>query len=156
MKPIKRSIAIVVPGGPVPEPRAGAGRDPWRARSDAVLLVRRPPDDEDLPDAWGLPAGSLRAGESWEEAVRRAGREKLGVELRPGPLLGSGELERRDYVLRMRLYAAELAAGEPAVPQPVSGVTQYADWAWGPVERLRPAAGRGSLCSRLCLRWAGA
>ena len=156
MKPIKRSIAVVVSAGPAATPGVKAGLHSWRARTHAVLLVRRPPDDEDLPDAWGLPAGSLRAGESWEEAVRRAGREKLGVELRPGPLLGEGDLERRDYILRMRLYAAELAAGQPAVPQPLPGVTQYAAWAWGPVDRLRPAAGRGSLCSRLCLRWAGA
>ena len=32
-----------------------------------LLAVQRPEDDEDLPDAWGLPASTLRAGESWEE-----------------------------------------------------------------------------------------
>jgi len=145
MKPAKRSIAVVIP--------KTAGR--WdEASGGTVLVVRRPPDDEDLPGAWGLPAGSLGPGESWEDAVRRAGREKLGVRLRPGPVLREGELEREDYRLRMRLYAAGIEDGEPSVPQPAPGVTQYTAWAWAPVGRLEPAARAGSLCSRLCLAWA--
>ncbi len=136
MKPTKRSIAFLV--------RGEAGR---------VLVVRRPVDDEDLPDAWGLPAGSLRPGEGWEEAVRRAGREKLGVALRPGALLREGELERDAYRLRMRLYGASIEDGEPVVPQPVEGVTQYAEWVWAPPSRLEAAAANGSLCSRLALEW---
>lgn len=138
MKPVKRSIAVLVRSGP-----------------DRVLVVRRPPDDEDLPDAWGLPAGSLHAGESWEDAVRRAGRDKLGVRLRPAGLLREGELEREAYRLRMRLYGATIEEGEPAVPQPAEGVTQYAAWAWAPPTRLEAAAAGGSLCSRLALAWWG-
>ncbi|MDP2481479.1 MAG: NUDIX domain-containing protein [Candidatus Palauibacterales bacterium] len=136
MKSTKRSVAFLV--------RGEAGR---------VLAVRRPLDDEDLPDAWGLPAGSLRPGEGWEEAVRRAGREKLGVTLRPGALLREGELERDAYRLRMRLYGASIEGGEPVVPQPVEGVTQYAEWAWAPPSQLEAAAAKGSLCSRLALEW---
>ena len=49
---------------------------------EGLLLVRRPDDDDDLPGVWGLPAASLAEGESEEDAVRRAGREKLGVEVR--------------------------------------------------------------------------
>lgn len=139
--PVKRSVAFVVV-------RASDGpADP------GVLAVRRPPDDEELPDAWGLPAASLREGEGWEEAVRRAGREKLGVELAVGEMLREGEAERDAYRLRMRLYRAEIREGEPDVDQPARGVTRYVDRAWSPPERLRPAASRGSLCSRLCLEW---
>ena len=54
---VKRSVALVIRRAP-DDPR--------------VLLVQRPPDDEDLPDTWGLPAGSLRPGESWTEAVARS------------------------------------------------------------------------------------
>ena len=50
---------------------------------EGLLLVRRPDDDESLPGVWGLPAVSLAPGESEEDAVRRAGRDKLGVELEP-------------------------------------------------------------------------
>ncbi len=163
MKPVKRSIALLIEpveersgdaeGSVAEAPRSVAG--PARnGRAGGFLLVRRPPDDEDLPDAWGLPAGSLREGESWEDAVRRAGREKLGVSLRPGPLLREGEIERAGYRLRMRLYAAEVEQGEPRVPQAVAGVTQYVALTRGPLAKLEPAARAGSLCSTLALAWA--
>ncbi len=120
-------------------------------RSHEVLVVRRPPDDEDLPGLWGLPAGSLRPGEDWAEAVRRAGRDKLGVALEVGPELNRGTLERAGYTLEMRLLQARITAGEPSVPQPVPGVTQYTAWQWATSDVLVPAAARGSLCSRLFL-----
>lgn len=136
--PVKRSVAFVVRGG---EGNA----------SERILLVRRPPDDPELPDVWGLPAASLAPGESWEDAVRRAGREKLGVELRPFRMLHEGWASRPEYRLHMRLFEAAVTAGRPDVPQRVPGVTQYVEWTWAPPDRLRDAAERGSLCSRLCL-----
>jgi ADP-ribose pyrophosphatase YjhB (NUDIX family) len=117
----------------------------------AILTVLRPPDDADLPDAWGLPAGRVRPGESWEDAVHRAGREKLGVELDVGRELNRGSTPRPGYRLEMRLFEATIARGEPRVPQRADGSTQYRAWRWAPVETLRPAAERGSLCCRLCL-----
>jgi hypothetical protein len=117
-----------------------------------VLIVLRPPDDEDLPNVWGLPAASLRPGEAWEAAVRRVGVEKLGVALKPGSELQRGATERRDYQLQMRLYAAEIVQGTPSVPQAATPSTQYSDWRWGTSEDLQPAAERGSLCSRLYLK----
>jgi hypothetical protein len=124
----KRSISVVIegPGG--------------------LLLVRRPDDDEDLPGVWGLPAVSLAEGESEEDGVRRAGREKLGVELRPLGRLGSEGA--------MTDWAAELVAGEPSVPQAAPN-TQYAECRWGEPLELAPAARRGSLCSRVLLRVRG-
>ena len=117
-----------------------------------VLAVRRPPDDDDLPDAWGLPAGSLRGDESGEDAVRRAGRDKLGVELEVGAVLEEGAIERPGYTLRMRLYEASVRRGEPRVPQPTPGVTQYTELDWATPDRFEPAARAGSLCCRLYLR----
>lgn len=156
-KPLKRSVAVAIFP---PE-----GREPPR-----VLAVLRPPDDE-LPDVWGLPAASLREEESWEEAVRRTGREKLYVDLRVGRELERGEADRPAYTLRMRLYAGEIEAGQPDVGPAVepaveadvegdkgglgAGTTRYVDWAWAPPERLREASERGSLCSRLLLRHLG-
>lgn len=132
---LKRSVSVLV-GSP-----DGTG----------LLAVRRPEDDEELPGVWGLPAATLRDGESWRKAAERVGREKLGVRLEPGEVVREGEAPREDYRLRMRLFEAEITEGEPEVPQPAEGVTQYVDWTWAPPERLRPAAVRGSLCSRLCL-----
>src|SRR5688572_30452466 len=119
---IKRSVSVAV--------FDSAGR---------VLLVQRPADDEDLPNAWGLPAASLQPGESWEAAVVRAGRDKLGVEMTVGTELRSGELKRDDYVLEMKLFQAH-TSDEPRVPQSVPGVTQYQDWKWGSAPDLEPAA----------------
>lgn len=138
-KPVKESVSVAVFG-------------PDRAE---VLAVLRPPDDEDLPDVWGLPAASLRSGEEPEDGVYRTGREKLGVELASPTLLQVGEAEREEYRLRMSLYEAEIREGRPSPRDDVEGVTRYVACAWAPPSRLRDAARQGSLCSRLCLRELG-
>jgi 8-oxo-dGTP diphosphatase len=113
---------------------------------DGLLLVRRPDHDADLPGVWGLPAASLAEGESAEDAVRRAGREKLGVEVRPLDPIG----EERS----MTDWRAEIVTGEPSV-QHDGPNTQYAELRWGDPGELVPAARRGSLCSRVLLRARG-
>ena len=113
---------------------------------EGLLLVRRPDDDEDLPGVWGLPAATLAQGESEEDAVRRAGRDKLGVEVRPLRAVGVDGF--------MTDWQAELVSGKPAVPQP-GPHTQYAELRWGEPSQLVPAARRGSLCSRVLLRARG-
>jgi 8-oxo-dGTP diphosphatase len=138
-QPTKRSISVAV--------RALGASD--------VLLVQRPPDDAELPGVWGLPAASLAEGETWADAVVRAARDKLGIQVRVGRELKRGVQQRPAYTLEMRLFEATLAAGEPRVPQPVPGVTQYAAWRWGDAAEVRPAAERGSLCSQLLLAAAG-
>jgi len=123
------------------------------SRPGEVLLVQRPADDAELPGAWGLPAASLQADETWQDAVRRAGRDKLGVRLQPGRVLQEGTQPRSAYTLEMRLYEAFIEQGEPLVPQPVAGVTQYAALRWSTADALAPAAAQGSLCSSLYLDW---
>ena len=113
---------------------------------DRVLLVRRPDDDDDLPGVWGLPAASLADGESSEDAVRRAAREKLGVEVRPLEAVGHDGF--------MTDFRAEIVTGEPAVQRGGSN-TQYAEIKWGSLGELVPAADAGSLCSRVLLRARG-
>jgi ADP-ribose pyrophosphatase YjhB (NUDIX family) len=110
------------------------------------LLVRRPDDDESLPGVWGLPAASLAEGETEEAAVRRAGRDKLGVEVHPERPLG------RDGA--MTDWKARIVDGEPAVPQR-GPHTQYTDLRWGELSDLLPAARDGSLCSQVLLRARG-
>ena len=136
MKPLKRSVSLVIEG------------------PEGLLLVRRPGDDESLPGVWGLPAASLRPGEGEEDAVRRAGRDKLGVEVRPLRPLGDEAGERPGHRIVMRDWAAEIVSGEPTVPQPGEG-TQYVEWRWGDPAELQPAARAGSLCARALLRSLG-
>ena len=135
MKPTKHAIAFVV----------------WNAGQDKVLAVQRPSNDEDLPDVWGLPAGSLRAGETFDECVVRSGKEKLGVDLRIIRTIAAGAIERTACTLHMKEYEVEIVQGEPSVPQPVEGITQYQRWQWAEPALLKEAAQKGSLCSRLFL-----
>ncbi len=130
--PRKRSISLVV------------------RRGGDVLLVRRPEDDESLPGVWGLPAATLAPGESELDAVRRAGREKLGVLVRPLRPIGEASARREGGELVMRDWEVEIASGEPSVPQPAGG-TQYVALRWGDVGELEPAAAAGSLCARVLL-----
>jgi ADP-ribose pyrophosphatase YjhB (NUDIX family) len=95
---------------------------------------------------WGLPAATLAEDESAEDAVRRAGREKLGIEVQPLEAVGSDDF--------MTDFRAEIVTGEPAVQRGGSG-TQYAEVRWGGLAELAPAARQGSLCSRVLLRARG-
>lgn len=113
---------------------------------EGLLLVRRPDDDADLPGVWGLPAASLGEGESEEDAVCRAGREKLGVEVAPVQPIGTDG--------SMTDWEARVVSGRPSVPQPGLN-TQYAALRWGEPGELAPAAREGSLCSRVLLRARG-
>jgi NUDIX domain-containing protein len=113
---------------------------------DGLLLVRRPDDDESLPGVWGLPAVSLAPGESEQEGVRRAGSDKLGVEVEP--------LERLGREGTMTDWEARIVSGRPAVPQD-GPHTQYSDLRWGDPSELAPAAREGSLCCRALLRARG-
>lgn len=147
-----------------PTGRSGDGRATKRSialvirhdrRPSMWLLVRRPPDDEDLPGVWGLPAGSHAIGEDDEALVERIGRDKLGVELVPVGEVGAGLAPRPAYDLAMTLFEARIAKGNPSVPQPVPGVTQYDALDWREPEALEPGARAGSLCCRLGLEAAG-
>jgi hypothetical protein len=113
---------------------------------EGLLLVRRPDDDEELPGVWGLPAVSLAPDESEEEAVRRTGRDKLGVDLEPVRRVGR-ERTMTDWAARIRF-------GDPAVPQP-GPHTQYTELRFGEPSELAPAARQGSLCCRVLLRARG-
>jgi ADP-ribose pyrophosphatase YjhB (NUDIX family) len=136
VKPLKRSVSLVIEG------------------ERGLLIVRRPDDDESLPGLWGLPAVSLADGESEEEAVTRAGAAKLGTEVRPLGVVGEAQAERGDQRIAMRDWRAELAEGEPQVPQSGPG-TQYTALRWGTAADLVPAARAGSLCCRVLLRERG-
>lgn len=135
MKPTKNAISYVI----------------YNDDRSQFLVVQRPEDDENLPNVWGLPAGSLKENEGYEDAVLRSGREKLGVDLRIVEFIREGDIERDDYILNMKEYEVDIINGEPEVPQDVKGVTQYKAWKWGTSDDLTDAASKGSLCCQLYL-----
>lgn len=140
MKPLKRSVAVVV-----------------RRAGGEFLIVRRPDDPDDpLAGLWGLPAVSLAEGEDERAAAARAGRVKLGVGLAVGARLGEKTADRGRYVLRLADYEATVEAGVPAVPQPDASLTQYTACAYVTDPGvLAEAASRGSLCAQVFLEAAG-
>ncbi|MDP1706676.1 MAG: NUDIX hydrolase [bacterium] len=134
-KSIKHSVAFVI----------------YNQDHTKILVVRRPLDDDNLPNIWGLPAGSLKENETFEGAVIRSAKDKLGVEVRIVKLISEGEIERNRHILHMKEFEIEIQEGDILVPQSVSGVTQYSEWKWGQPGDLIEAAQKDSLCSRLYL-----
>jgi 8-oxo-dGTP diphosphatase len=117
-----------------------------------VLVVKRPDDDESLPGVWGLPAASLRHGETLEEAAVRAARDKLGVQADVLTYIGEASQNRGNRTNRLSEYRVKITAGEPSVPQNDVTITQYAEWRYtADPSVLFEAARKGSLCSRIYL-----
>ncbi|MBV9735339.1 MAG: NUDIX domain-containing protein, partial [Acidisphaera sp.] len=83
----------------------------------AVLLVRRgrPP----ALDAWSLPGGAQKLGESAEAAARRELAEETGLEVGPLLLVANVDSIHRDETGRVRFhytildFAARWRGGEP-------------------------------------------
>lgn len=140
--PVRCSVAAVV--------RRGEG-------GEAFLAVRRPPDDDRLPDVWGLPAVSLQPGELPEEALRRLGREKLDAELEAVRFVGIRAADRGDYLLILMDIEARVTGGEPNVLRANTRRTAYVEQRWtDDLSLLVDAARRGSVCSRILLEASGA
>jgi 8-oxo-dGTP pyrophosphatase MutT (NUDIX family) len=137
LKSVKHSVAVLI-------------EDP-QCEEGSILAVKRPSDDSELPGIWGLPAATLRAGESWEDAVRRVGSEKLGIDLEPSEELHEGTQERPGYLLHMKLYRGRIGRGSPRLRRVGGHVTQYTDWKWAEPDELEEGAFQGSLCCKLVL-----
>jgi ADP-ribose pyrophosphatase YjhB (NUDIX family) len=137
-KPTTTSVALVI----------------YNEDRSKFLIVRRPEDDSDMAGHWGFPAASKKdVSEEWEDTIKRAAKNKLGVEVEIVKMLGEDTIDRGKYVLVLRDYEVKIIAGEPFVPQAVPGVTQYVEQKWtDDATDLKKSAKEGSLCSRVFLR----
>jgi 8-oxo-dGTP diphosphatase len=123
------------------------------ANQDEVLAVKRPADDKDLPDVWGLPAVVIKDGELPEDAVRRLGIEKLSTTIEPVLYLGIMRAERAEFELILMDITAKLVGGEPSVQNALTTGTKYVDQQWtSDYTIFLDAARKGSLCTRIFLR----
>ena len=119
-----------------------------------VLAVRRPEESgESFGGMWGLPAATVGAGETLEEAVRRLGLQKLGMTLEIAGEIGRGEQDRSDGALAMVLYEVWAREREPklAMDGGTKSVTFYREWKWAEADVFAPTAAAGSLCCQLYL-----
>lgn len=141
MKPTKDAVAVVI-----------------KNKRGEFLVVKRPEnEDGPLAGVWGFPAVTMFEGETEEDAARRVGRVKLGVNLKPVSKIGERIGDRETYTLHLSDYLVEILNGEtPAVPQADTSITQYADLKYvNDPKVLFPAAQKGSLCSQVYLQSIG-
>ena len=137
MKPIKVAVAVLLTN---PE------------SENEFLIVKRPPDDDYLPNVFGLPAVSIVGEELSEDAVRRVGKEKLCTDIEPTGFYGIKSTDRETYTLILMDIEAKLAGEEPDVTKAKSENTTYTEQKWtGDLSLLKEAASKGSLCSQIVL-----
>jgi 8-oxo-dGTP pyrophosphatase MutT (NUDIX family) len=119
------------------------------------LVVKRPPEDEELGGIWGLPATTFDSkSESPDEAVLRAAREKIGCEIKITRRLPEIMIQQRHgYDLMLMDYECKLVSGEPDVHKAKTTGTKYIDkkWTSDPRATLEAGAKRGSICIQLFL-----
>lgn len=121
--------------------------------SNEFLVVRRPAEDKDLADSWGLPAVTLEPGELPEQGARRACLEKLGCKARPIRYLGIMFQKRNSYDIFLMDVEMVLEDGEEAdVAKADTTHTAYVgqEWTTDP-EILRESAEHGSCCASIFL-----
>lgn len=119
-----------------------------------VLAVRRPDEaGESFGGMWGLPAATVGEGETAEDAVRRLGRQKLGMTLEVGDEVVRGSQDGEGRELEMVLFEAKAEEDEPKLVREwdPKGVTYYTAWKWAEASVFEPTAKAGSLCCRLFL-----
>ena len=78
-------------------------------RGDRVLLVRRGREPE--PEAWSLPAGLVRYGETVEQAAVRETLEETGISIAIRGLLGVYDLLAEAYHYVVICFLAEPLGG---------------------------------------------
>ena len=103
-------------------------------RRGRVLLVRRAPTRRFYPDMWDLFGGHVEAGESAEEALRREGREELGVDVESFELLGTDwdRVEQAGFAV----FSVSSWSGEPVNAAP----HEHTEIGWFALDALPPSA----------------
>lgn len=121
--------------------------------SDEFLVVRRPAEDKDLADSWGLAAVTLEPGELPEEGAIRACREKLGCKASPVRFLGIMFQKRNDYDIFLMDIEVIIEPGEIAdVTKANTTHTAYSGQQWTTDPNvLMDSARAGSCCASIFL-----
>jgi len=81
-------------------------------RGDRFLICRRPPEKA-RGLLWEFVGGKVEPGETKEQALVRECREELGIAVAPGGIFMEVEHVYPDITIRLTLFNAVIAAGEP-------------------------------------------
>ena len=82
-------------------------------RSDGRFLIARRPAHKARGGLWEFVGGKVEPGESGEAALVRECREELDISLRVGSVYAVVLHEYPDLTVRLTLYNASIASGEP-------------------------------------------
>lgn len=118
---------------------------------EEFLIVKKPENDEDLPNVWGLPSGSVKKTETFQEAAIRQAKNKLNIQVKIIGFVGRGNIERENFILHGEEFLCEITEGNPEINKEAEG-TIYDEWKWGTLADLQEAAQNGSLCSNILLK----
>jgi ADP-ribose pyrophosphatase YjhB (NUDIX family) len=121
--------------------------------SSEILVVKRSPNDRYFPSMWGIPAGTLRKHEGYEEAIRRTASHRLGIEVEVLGERGVGSSDRGTHAVEMRLFEARIVTGSPQVREVDPNGHGYVEVRWAEPDILKPTRERGSLCCQLVAEW---
>jgi 8-oxo-dGTP pyrophosphatase MutT (NUDIX family) len=126
------------------------------SNKNEFLIIKRPADDNEHPNLWGFPATMLKPGELPENCLRRAAKEKLGVDIEPFEFTGAIAQERNEFILYLMHFKAILNKGNPDLKKSITLGTKYAELEWtDDPKRLLPIAEKGSICVQLFLHSIG-
>jgi len=124
-RPIKDAVSVVI-----------------KNNEGKVLFALRSKYIDSDPSTWSLPSYFVKEGETFEETVVRIGRDKLGVELKPGKMLIEGKKDRGDFILFMHDFETEIISGIPSCVW-----KHYTQLKWeDPVIQLKNMTKMGECC----------
>ena len=98
------------------QPRVAVGAVVFK--DDSVLLVRR--GQEPAKDLWAIPGGSVKIGETLQEAAEREILEETGIQIQAAKPIYTFDFIERDMAGKVRFHyvivdlAADFVTGEPS------------------------------------------
>lgn len=98
LNPVKHAISLVI-----------------KNNENETLFALRSEKKDSYPLVWSLPSAFIHENESPGDTVKRIGKTKLGVELKPKKLINEGTSDRGTFTLFMHDYEAEVVSGTPEV-----------------------------------------
>lgn len=121
--------------------------------STHFLEVKRPDEDKDLANSWGLPAVTLDPGELPEDGARRVCRDKLVCSAKPVRFLGVMMQKRNSYdIVLMDIEMVLTEDTKPDVHASNTTHTKYVSQHWTDnYDNMLASASHGSCCSSILL-----